>query len=100
MKAKNLKFKKISDDEYLFNGRIDLDAFNELLDTDLTKDAADSLGGFIYSKIGQVPAGGEEILIDNWTLTVDKISGRRVHTVRAIRRESTNDSEEEHVANQ
>jgi putative hemolysin len=97
--GEELEVQKISDDEYLFNGRIDLDAFNELLDTDLTKDVADSLGGFIYSKIGQVPAGGEEILIDNWTLTVEKISGRRVHTVRAIRREFTDGSEDEHVTN-
>ena len=44
--GEELEVQKISDDEYLFNGRIDLDAFNELLDTDLTKDVADSLGGF------------------------------------------------------
>jgi CBS domain containing-hemolysin-like protein len=97
--GEELEVQKISEDEYLFNGRIDLDAFNELLNTELTKDVADSLGGFIYSKIGQVPAGGEEILIDHWTLIVEKISGRRVHTVRAIRRESTEGSEEEHVSN-
>ena len=97
--GEELEVEKISDDEYLFNGRIDLDAFNELLGTDLTKDVADSLGGFIYSQIGQVPAGGEEILIDHWTLIVEKISGRRVHTVRAIRRESSDGSEEEHDSN-
>ncbi|MBI9048716.1 MAG: HlyC/CorC family transporter [Anaerolineaceae bacterium] len=98
--SEELEVQKISDDEFLFNGRIDLDAFNELLDTDLTKDVADSLGGFVYSQIGQVPAGGEEILIDHWTLNVEKISGRRVHTVRAVRRPSSDSSEEEYVTNQ
>ena len=46
-------------DEYLFHGRIDLDDFNSGDGIHLTKDVADTLGGFIYSQIGRVPVGGE-----------------------------------------
>jgi CBS domain containing-hemolysin-like protein len=97
--GEELEFEKISDDEFVFNGRIDLDDFNELLDTDLTKEVADSLGGFIYGQIGRVPAGGEEVMIDHWLLKVEKISGRRIHTVRAVRLHPSHQSEEENGTN-
>ena len=97
--GEELEIEKISDDEYIFNGRIDLDDVNEELDTDLTKDVADSLGGFIYSQIGQVPVGGEEVQLDHWTLKVEKISGRRIHTIRAVRKQVSESSEDEHVTN-
>ena len=97
--GEELEFEKISDDEFIFNGRIDLDDFNEILNTDLTKEVADSLGGFIYGQIGRVPAGGEEIEIDYWLLKVEKIIGRRIHTVRALRTHPMHHSEEENVTN-
>jgi CBS domain containing-hemolysin-like protein len=81
-----LPFQKIDADEYLFQGRIDLDDFNELLGAHLTKEIADTLGGFLYGEIGGVPVGGEEVTIDGWKLTVEQVSGRRIRLVRALRR--------------
>ena len=80
-----LPYQEISADEFLFQGRIDLDEVNELLDTHLATEAADSLGGFIYDQIGQVPAGGESIEVEGWMLTVEQISRRRIRKVRARR---------------
>jgi putative hemolysin len=78
---------EISPDEFIFQGKIDLDDVNELLDTDLESDAADSLGGFIYDQIGRVPTGGETLEVDGWVLMVEQISRRRIRKVRARRRE-------------
>lgn len=75
----------INDDEYLFQARIDLDDFNEVTGTRLTKDVADTLGGWLYGEIGRVPAGGEKIMVDGWQLTVENISGRRIRQVRAVK---------------
>jgi CBS domain containing-hemolysin-like protein len=82
-----LPFLEISPDEFIFQGKIDLDDVNELLDTDLESDAADSLGGFIYDQIGRVPTGGETLEVDGWVLMVEQISRRRIRKVRARRRE-------------
>ena len=90
-----LLFEQINPDEYLFQGRIDLDDFNEIVDTHLTKDIADTLGGFIYGQIGRVPVGGEEIEIENWHLTVEQVSGRRIRMVRARRVFAGQDNEEQ-----
>ncbi len=72
-------------DEYSFQGRINLDNFNEVLGTHLAKDNADTLGGYIYGEIGKVPTGGEQLTVDDWTLTVEQITGRRIRRVLARR---------------
>jgi CBS domain containing-hemolysin-like protein len=85
--AEELPYQQISDDEYLFLGRIDLDDFNNLMDTDLSTDEADTLGGYLYSQIGRVPRAGESLEADQLRLTVEQITGRRIRKVRALRLE-------------
>ncbi len=87
-------YEKVADDEYLFHGRIDLDDFNDVMGSHLTKEVADTLGGFIYSQIGRVPVGGERVDVDNLTLTVEQVSGRRIHRVRAVSHATVPETEE------
>jgi putative hemolysin len=87
-------YEKISDDEYLFHGRIDLDDFNSVMGTNLPKVMADTLGGFIYSQIGRVPVGGETVEVEPLVLTVEQVSGRRIRRVRALRRTTISETEE------
>ncbi|WP_303773153.1 hemolysin family protein [Anaerolinea thermophila] len=78
-------YQKLSDDEYLFQARIDLDDFNEIMGTQIEKDLADTIGGLMYGLIGQVPAGGETVQIEDVLLKVEQVTGRRIRTVRATR---------------
>jgi len=83
--GEELLFQRISDDEYLLNGRIGMDDFNDLLGTNLVTELADTLGGYIYGTIGRVPTGGESMKVEDWDLTVEQVSGRRIIKVRAHR---------------
>ena len=83
--AEELLFQAINDDEYLFQGRIDLDDFNDIMGTNLPHSEADTLSGLIYSRIGRVPAAGDFIRIEDLQLTVEQISGQRIRKVRAQR---------------
>lgn len=83
--GEELLFQRISDNEYLLNGRIGMDDFNDLLGTNLVTDLADTLGGYIYGTIGRVPIGGESMRVEDWDLTVEQVSGRRIIKVRAHR---------------
>lgn len=87
-------FERVSEEEYFFHGRIDLDDFNQVMNTRILKDSADTLGGFIYSQIGRVPVGGEQVEVDNVVLTVEQVSGRRIRRVRAISRSTISETEE------
>ena len=78
-------YQRISDDEYLLNGRISLDDLNDILGTNMITDLADTLGGYIYGTIGRVPTGGEHMRLEDWDLTVEQVSGRRIRKVRAQR---------------
>jgi putative hemolysin len=81
--GEELPYQPLGDGEYLFKGRIDLDDFNEVMSSNLVKDDADTLGGFIYNSIGRVPAVGDAVQIDSLRLTVEQVSGRRIRKVRA-----------------
>jgi len=83
--AEEKLYQQVSPDEYTFQGHINLDDFNEILGTHLAKDNADTLGGYIYGEIGKVPVGGEKLAVDDWTLTVEQVSGRRIRRVLARR---------------
>ena len=93
--GEELLFQQVTDDEYIFSGRIDLDDLNDLIGTHLTKDMADTLGGYIYAQVGRVPVGGEKIIVNDWVLTVEQVSGRRIRKVHANRFDSISEVEEE-----
>ena len=50
-----------------------------------TKDS-DTLGGFIYTQLGKVPARGEQLSFGDLDLTVESVVGRRIKKVRVVRR--------------
>lgn len=79
---------KISDNEYLFHGRIPLAEFNEIMQSDLSTENAGTLGGFLFSELGRLPRAGEQVKQDGVLLTVELISGRRIRRVRAVRPEA------------
>jgi len=77
-------FQEMADgDGYMFLGRIDLDDFNEIMESDLPSDEADTLGGYIYSRLGRVPTIGEKVQKGNLLLTVEQVSARRIRKVSA-----------------
>jgi len=78
-------YQQVGEGEFIFQGRVDLDNINEIFNSNLPKDEADTLGGFIYNRIGRVPSNGESIQVDNLLLTVEQVSGRRIRKVRACR---------------
>ena len=83
--AEELLFQAINEDEYLFQGRIDIDDFNDIMGTELPNSEADTLSGLIYSRIGRVPTAGDKVQIKDLQLTVEQVSGQRIRKVRALR---------------
>jgi putative hemolysin len=76
---------QISPDEYLVNAKISLDELNEELDTKLTSEDYDTLGGFVYGHLDKIPTVGDEVEAGGFTMTVMSTRGRRVTKVRLVR---------------
>ncbi len=71
--------------DMLFQGKIDLGSFNEVMGTQVDTAEADTLGGYIYSQLGRVPSAGERVQNEDFVLTVEQVSSRRIRKVRATR---------------
>jgi CBS domain containing-hemolysin-like protein len=81
--GEELPYRLMENGDYLFLGRIDLDDFNEIMDCQLSNNDADTLGGFIYARLGRVPTKGERVEANGLMLTVEHVSNRRIRKVRA-----------------
>ena len=90
-------YQQIGDGEYIFQGGIDIDDFNDIMHSSLSIDEADTLGGLIYSQIGRIPKGGETIRTNDLLLTVEQVTGRRIRKVK-VRRLPGSQSLHEEVA--
>ena len=81
--SEELPYQQVGEGEYIFQGRIGLDDFNELMGSDLPTEESDTLGGVIYNLVGRVPATGDQLRVGSLLLTVEQVSGRRIRKVRA-----------------
>ncbi len=78
-------YERIGDDDYVMDAKISIDDFNELLDSKLSDEDYDTLGGFVYTQLDKVPSVGDEVKYQNLTLTVLSTKGRRITKVKVIR---------------
>lgn len=76
----------VSDAEYVFDARVDLDDLNRLMDVALPTEDSDTLGGFIYTELGKVPVAGDQVAFEDLSFTVESVAGRRIKKVRVERR--------------
>jgi putative hemolysin len=75
----------VRDGEAILDGRADIDEMGELVDPALEledDEEYDTVGGFVYHRIGRVPVVGDTVAVDPFTITVIKVIGRRVGKVR------------------
>lgn len=87
----------VSEQEYIFDARVPLDQVDKLLGTELPSEGGDTLGGFIYSQLGKVPAVGDRIEFDAITFEVLSVAGRRIKQVRASQAQAEESSQASRV---
>jgi CBS domain containing-hemolysin-like protein len=78
-------YKKVSDDEFLVPGRMELVRLSEELGVRLPEGDYSTVGGFLTSLAGRIPAPGEEFPVPGARLRVERSSERAVLEVRVLR---------------
>lgn len=73
---------RITDHEYIFNARADLDDINHIMSINLPTDESDTLGGLVYAMVGRVPEVGDSVVVADTRLTVLTVDGRRIGRVK------------------
>ncbi|WP_207940138.1 hemolysin [Enterococcus sp. DIV2402] len=90
-------YEKISEDEYIIQGRMLIDDFNELFHTNLHMSDVDTMAGYFITALGTIPDEDDKLSfdVDNVTLTSEEMEGTRVLKLRAKFREEEVDIEPE-----
>jgi putative hemolysin len=74
--------KKISADEYIFSGRLELDYLNEKYDLDLPVNESETLSGYIIHQHETIPRQKERIIIGDYEFDILQVSETRIEMVR------------------
>ena len=79
-------YEKVNDNEYIIQGRMLIEEFNELFETDLHMSDVDTMAGYLITAIGTIPDQGEQLSfdVDNVTLVAEEMEGTRLLKLRAI----------------
>jgi putative hemolysin len=75
--------KKISDTEFLFSGRLEIDYLNKKYDLHIPEgESYETLSGFIFQHHENIPEPGEEVVIPPFTIVAMKVKNNRIEQVR------------------
>ena len=78
-------YEQVTQYEYIFDAKINLDEFNELMDADLENEDYETLGGFLLGQLDKIPVPGDTITHKNLTFTVLTTRGLRITKVKVER---------------
>jgi putative hemolysin len=70
------------------SGKVDVDEVSERLDVEIEREGFETMGGFLLSHLGRVPAVGETFEIEGLSVQVLEAERRRVNRLRVQRRQA------------
>ncbi len=75
--------KQISQSEFIFSGRLELDYIKEQYDLSFPEDSeSETLSGYIITRHEAIPAAKEKIVIDNYQFDILNVSDTRIEMVK------------------
>ncbi len=76
---------QLSEKEFRFSTRLDVEYINEVYKLNITEDNSYStLGGFIVDHVKEIPQKGEVIEIDNFQFLIEEASNKKIELVKMI----------------
>ncbi len=76
------ELQQAGDNEYVVEGQMRLDDFNDNLGTSLESDDYETIGGYIMGKIDRIPKVGDVVFTGNVKLSVESVDNKRIDKVR------------------
>jgi CBS domain containing-hemolysin-like protein len=84
----------ISPNEVIADARVNIGQLNEALSLTIEGDDFDTIGGFIFHHLGQIPSPGEEIQANGVKMSVLSTTGRRIRKVKVSKLPNTFEEEQ------
>lgn len=77
---------KLTEGEYLLNGRVLMEEVSEMLDIQLEEETVTTIGGYIFSRLGRKPVKGDVIYFEGIMFEVIEVIGFRITKVKILRK--------------
>ena len=79
---RKLVARKTGENSYEFSGRMEIERINELFDLDLPEsDDYQTIAGYIVNRLEVIPNQGEQHVIDDYTIHINKKTGARLELI-------------------
>ncbi|HEX4207269.1 MAG TPA: hemolysin family protein [Ktedonobacteraceae bacterium] len=78
-------YEQVSMHQFIFDAKVSIYDFNELMDMHLDDSDYETLGGFVYAQLDKIPNANDTITFENHTFTVLATRGRRITKIRVER---------------
>ena len=78
------KVQVLSPTESIIDGRMSIDDVNDRLGIELPREDVNTIGGLVFSLLGQEPVSGDRVRAEGIDFVVEAMDGQRVSSVRAI----------------
>ncbi len=76
---------QISENEFVFSGRLEVDYLNDKYNLDLPEGEYQTLSGYLVMTTGNIPENGAIIELDNIRFILEIVSDTKIETVRMIK---------------
>jgi CBS domain containing-hemolysin-like protein len=73
---------KMGKNNWIINGKTDIDEVNEKLNMKLKGRGYDTFSGFILKRTGKIPKEGDEISYKRFKFKIEEIEHHRISTIR------------------
>ncbi|OTP09483.1 hemolysin [Enterococcus sp. 10A9_DIV0425] len=79
-------YEQVDEHEYIIQGRMLIDEFNEAFESNLHMSDVDTMAGYLITALGLIPDEGEKLSfdVDNITLISEEMEGSRILKIRVI----------------
>ncbi len=85
--TEEVEYRTLSDGSTEISARMSVDDFNKLMGSAIPEDIADSMGGFIFNYLDEIPILNRRIEFDDLIFTVTEKTGNRIDKIRVTRAE-------------
>ncbi len=74
--------RKISANSYIISGKVELDYINEKYELNIEEGDYETIAGYIITRLGRIPAQGETVEIDNYTILIARAASQKIELVK------------------
>jgi putative hemolysin len=74
--------RKIGPNEYIISGKVEVDYINEKYNLEIPEGDYETIGGYISYYLGRIPAQGENISINNFSILIARAAQTKIDMIR------------------